>query len=158
VHLSHSARRLVGVLAAVAALTAVPATAQAGTPAAPSTSPAASRVHYLTMARAHCYWLPTGAAKRALPVGCARRHQVQVAAVVHGGWGRTHPSRAARLAASRRVCRPRIIAYAGTSAAWVAFFPDAGAEANRYGDRVICAVARLRRDGSLAIRRGSAHT
>jgi hypothetical protein len=156
VHLSHSARQLVGVLAAVAALTAVPATAQAGTPSATSAPRAASRVFYLTMARAHCYRLPTGAAKRALPVRCARRHQVEVAAVGHGGWGRTHPSRAARLAASRRVCRPRIIAYAGPSAAWVAFFPDAGAEARRFGDRVVCAVARLRRDGSLATRSGSA--
>jgi hypothetical protein len=130
-------RRLtvLGVLAATAAVLA--ATTSAAT--------ASHRVFYLAMRAGDC--TTKVASKWYLVMPCANaRHRFEVYAVGHGGWGTAPPSHSAAFARVEQLCtstfQRRYGGPIGTGYGWWAIWADAGAEAEKYGDRVVCALVR----------------
>jgi hypothetical protein len=102
------------------------------------------RVFYLGVHAPQCLIAPTDpSAKLFTAVPCANSaHNLEVYAVVRGGWGK-----AATLQSEGLIARSRCLArYRGlvghgapSTAGWEFLFADPGAEAARYGDRIVCA-------------------
>ena len=120
------------VAVAIVALLASSAAASAG-----------HRVFYLTTHPRQC--LIGGADPKWLTaVPCSNpKHNLEVYAVGHGGWGHAGPPTAqAALAVARTVCLTayqRLTGHGLPSAdGWNAFWPDPGSETAHYGDKIIC--------------------
>jgi hypothetical protein len=104
----------------------------------------AGPVFYLTTHPRQCLIASGPAGKRPLLVPCSNpRHNFEVYAIGHGGWGHGRPpSSKTVLGIARSVCLSayqRITGHAvpaGTG--WNAYWPDPGAETARYGDKLIC--------------------
>ena len=84
---------------------------------------------------------------RVLPCSNAT-HQFEVYAVVHGGWGHAGtPKRAVALARAQQRCNAAFARRFGgpirVGYGWEAFWPDPGAEARRYADRIVCSLIRF---------------
>src|ERR1041385_8721679 len=72
-------------------------------------------------------------------------HQFEVYAVVHGGWDhRGTPSNAVAHATAGRLCNAAFTRRFGgrirAGYGWEAFWPDPGAEARKYGARIVCSL------------------
>ena len=103
------------------------------------------RVFYLTTHPRQCLIATGPTAKSPLAVPCSDpRHNMEVYAVGHGGWGHHHPpasktviggvARAICLSAFQRLTGHSLPANSG----WNAYWPDPGSETARYGDKIIC--------------------
>lgn len=117
------------------------------------------RTFYLTVRPGQCLIAGsksrTGSYKIVLVVPCSDpRHQFEVYAVRHGGWGhgKVPPLATVRLimrsvcvAAYRRITGHQLPRGGG----WDAFAPDPGAEQARYGDKIICSYVRYPTDAPL---------
>jgi hypothetical protein len=104
----------------------------------------AGRVFYLAVPPHKCLIASSNpSAKSFSLVGCWNpAHNLEVYAVAHGGWGKRAVSPGVAATRARAVCLTRYRKLTGhgapRTAGWAFFFPDPGAEARRYGDRVIC--------------------
>jgi hypothetical protein len=116
--------------------------------AAAAAASSGHRAFYLTVKPGQCLIAGsrtgTGSHKTVLVVPCSDpRHQFEVYAVRHGGWGHgTVPPLATVRATMRSVC---LATYQQITrhpmppgGGWNAFAPDPGAEQARYGDKIIC--------------------
>jgi hypothetical protein len=126
---------MLGVLAATAA-------SLAGVTTAATSS---HRVFYLAMRAGDCTTKVTS--KWYLVMPCANaRHRFEVYAVGHGGWGTAPPSHSAAFARVEQLCtstfQRRYGGPIGAGYGWWAVWADAGVEAEKYGDRVVCALVR----------------
>ena len=112
---------------------------------AAASASAGQRVFYLTTHPRQCLIATGPTAKSPLAVPCSDpRHNMEVYAVGHGGWGHHHPpasktvigeiARAICLSAFQRLTGHPLPANSG----WNAYFPDPGSETARYGDKIIC--------------------
>jgi hypothetical protein len=105
-------------------------------------SPATSGQVFYLSARVHqCLITTQPPSKTEVVVPCSNAaHNFEVYAVGHGGWGHKRPSNTYELA--RSVCLSTYHRLTGHSlpkkGGWWGFWPDAGAETARYGDRVVC--------------------
>jgi len=110
-----------------------------------SAATASHRVFYLAMKTGDCTTQATSKSYLVLPCANAR-HQFEVYAVGHGGWGKTPPSHSAAFARAQQLCtssfQRRYGGPIGTGYGWWAFWADPGAEAATYGDRIVCALVR----------------
>ena len=103
---------------------------------------AGKRVFYLTTHPREC--LVSTSSKYPLLVPCSSpRHDLEVYAVGHGGWGRHGPpSYRIALGIARSVCVSAFQRVSGRALAanegWNASWPDPGPESARYGDKIIC--------------------
>ncbi len=121
------------VVAAVVALVVCAASEAAG----------AARVFYLSVHVHQCLIASTNQrAKTVAVVPCSNpKHNMEVYAIGHGGWGHHNPpsdayslARAVCLSAYRRVTGHAL----ATTAGWQGSWPDPGAETTRYGDKLVC--------------------
>jgi hypothetical protein len=83
--------------------------------------------------------------KTVLHVPCSNpAHDLEPYAIGHGGWGTAPPSHANVLAEMRASCLALFQRVTGhpmpRTEGWYAFAADPGAEAHRYGDRIICSL------------------
>ena len=109
-----------------------------------STAAAAVPTFYLALAPRECAIAPV--AHKHLPVvPCSDpRHNLEVYAVGHGGWGHAKMpgTYAAQLAIARQVCLSAFQRVTGRALAasegWEAYWPDPGAEQAKYGDKIVC--------------------
>ena len=114
--------------------------------AAPSAARVSARVFYLDAKPGQCLQGPV--AKTLLVVPCSNpRHNLEVFAVVHGGWaGAQVPPHDTAFGIARRVCNlgfaQRFHHYIGRGYGWEAFWPDRGKEAAKYHDRIVCSLVR----------------
>lgn len=136
------------------ALVAALVTATAAAAASPG-----KRAFYLTVKPGQCLIAGskagTGSYKIVLVVPCSDpRHQFEVYAVRHGGWGRgkvppiatvRNIMRSVCLAAYQQITGHPIPAGGG----WDAFAPDPGAEHAQYGDKLICSYVHYPSAGPL---------
>ena len=106
------------------------------------------RVFYLSLTAGECVVRPTAAAKNVSIVPCTdSRHNLEVYAVRHGGWGQGGLPTAGLLSArAQYLCLTSFVDVTGHGIppgyGWQAFWPDAGDEQRRFGDRVICSLSR----------------
>lgn len=104
-----------------------------------------SRVFYLTVHPRQCI-VSTTSPKWVEVVPCSDpAHNMEVYAVVHGGWGHGTPPTASKgLAIARPLCLSAFQRLTGHPLAatlgWNAFWANPGAEAHRYGDKIICSL------------------
>jgi hypothetical protein len=117
------------------------------------------RAFYLTVRPGQCLIAGsksgTGSDKIVLVVPCSDpRHQFEVYATRHGGWGhgRVPPPAIVKLI-MRSVCIAAYRQITGhqmpTGGGWDAFAPDPGAEQARYGDKIICSYVHYPGDSAL---------
>lgn len=133
--------RLLMVLAATAALVltcaAVATAGRFGT-----------RTFYLAVHPRQCLVTAKSSPKWVQVVPCSNpKHDMEVYAIAHGGWGHATPPTAARgLALARSLCLAayqRLTGHAlGATEGWNAFWPDPGTETARYGDKIVCSLRR----------------
>jgi hypothetical protein len=72
---------------------------------------------------------------------------MEVFAVLHAGWGhRNPPARSAAYARAQQLCNSTFQTRFGGAIlrgyGWYAFWPDPGAEATKYADRMSCSLIR----------------
>jgi hypothetical protein len=137
----HGATRLSSkvVLAVLVAIAAV-AVATAG-----ATPISARKIFYLDLRSGQC---ARGVLthKTLLLLPCSDpSHNLEVYAVLHGGWKRGHqPSRDTVYARARTLCTSKFRSRFGHPISapygWRAFWPDRGKEEAKYGDRLICGL------------------
>ena len=102
------------------------------------------RVFYLTTHPRQCLIATKSTGKWPFVVSCSNsRHNLEVYAIGHGGWGhRGPPAYKTALGIARSVCLPafqRITGHAlASNQGWNASWADPGSESARYGDRIIC--------------------
>jgi len=107
---------------------------------------AESRVFYLTAHPRQCIVSVSTSPKWVQVVPCSDpEHNMEVYALVHGGWGRGTPPTASKgLAIARALCLSAFQRLTGhplpNTLGWNAFWPDPGAETTRYGDKIICSL------------------
>jgi hypothetical protein len=121
----------------------------AGTTAGGATfhsAPYSRSVFYLDLKTGECAFLPMKH-KHLRVVPCLNSlHQIEVFTVTHGGWGLAQPPpHRVVVQLSFTVCNNAFLRRFGRVIqppyVYVAYWPDPGAETNRYGDRMICALA-----------------
>lgn len=101
-------------------------------------------VFYLTTHPRQCLIATSTSGKRPLLVSCSNpRHNFEVFAIGHGGWGHAHPPAQNKvLGIARAVCLTAFQRITGhplpPGSGWNAFWPDPGAETASYGDKLIC--------------------
>jgi hypothetical protein len=126
---------MLGVLAATAA----------GLAGTTSAATASHQVFYLAMRAGDCTTRVTTKSYLVLPCANAR-HQFEVYTVAHGGWGKTPPRHSAAFVRAQQLCtstfQRRYGGPIGAGYGWWAFWADPGAEAAKYGDRIVCALVR----------------
>jgi hypothetical protein len=90
-----------------------------------------------------------GAARKHFAVlACSNpSHQYEVFAVLHGGWNKAAPSQHGTIfAIAAKLCpatfQQKYGARIDAPYGWWGFWPDAGAESAKYGDRLICTLIR----------------
>lgn len=131
----------------------------AGAAAVEAAASPGKRAFYLTVEPGQCLIAGsktgTGSDKIVLVVPCSDpRHQFEVYAVRHGGWGRgkVPPLATVRLI-MRSVCLAAYERITGhqmpRGGGWDAFAPDPGAEHARYGDKIICSYVHYPTDAPL---------
>lgn len=107
-----------------------------------------SRVFYLAVHPRQCLVSVKTSPKWVRAVPCSDpSHNMEVYALVHGGWGHGTPPAATKgYAIARSLCLSafqRLTSHAlATPFGWNAFWPDPGAESARYGDKIICSLRR----------------
>ena len=112
-------------------------------------------VFYLTLKPGQCAIRPTAKAKTVAVVPCSdAKHNLEVYAIRHGGWGRgTLPSHGLLVARLQFLCLRAFADVANRQMppgyGWRGFWPDAGAEQKQYGDEVVCALTRYPRQTPL---------
>jgi hypothetical protein len=109
---------------------------------------AAAPISYLALRAGECALVAKPGAKAATVVPCSDpRHDLEVYAVKHGGWGHgALPSSGMLEARAQYLCLTSFVDITGRQLpggyGWRAFWPDRGAEQQRYGDEVICSLTR----------------
>jgi len=111
--------------------------------AAGASARARGRVFYLTLHPRQCAIFSSVGSKTIPVVPCADpAHNAEVYAIGHGGWGHTPPNQSGGYAIARSFCLGAFQRLTGhqlpANRGWWAFWPDAGAETARYGDKIIC--------------------
>jgi hypothetical protein len=81
--------------------------------------------------------------KKLTVVPCSdARHNLEVYAIGHGGWGHAPTSHSPALAAARQICLAAFTRITGrplaTTQGWFATWPDPGAEQAKFADKVTC--------------------
>jgi hypothetical protein len=114
--------------------------------AGPTTAATAShRVFYLAMKAGDC--TTKVSSKWYLVMPCSNgRHRFEVYAVVHGGWGTAPPGHTEAFARVKELCTSTFQRRFGGAIragyGWWAVWPDVGVEAEKYGDKIVCALVR----------------
>ena len=106
---------------------------------------AAPRTFYLDLKAGQCAGQLTG--KSLLVVPCSNgSHRYEPFAVLHGGWGHAPRGHNAAFARAQQLCvgtyRTRYGGAIRQGYGWWAFWPDAGPETTKYGDRIVCSLVR----------------
>jgi hypothetical protein len=138
----HGATRLSSkiVLAVLVAVAAMAAATAGATPLA------ARKIFYLDLRSGQCA-RGVFTHKTLLLLPCSDpSHNLEIYAVLHGGWKRGHqPSHDTVYARARTLCTGKFRSRFGhpisTPYGWRAFWPDRGTEEAKYGDRLICGLA-----------------
>lgn len=116
---------------------------------------ASHRTFYLDLRPGQCAIDIPGLAKFERVVPCNNpSHDLEVYRVTHGGWtSSTRPSDAIINARARQVCLSSFQSITGavmrSPYGYRDYFPDAGAESAKYGDRFICGLTRWPRIGPM---------
>lgn len=112
-------------------------------------------ISYLALRAGECATWASASPKTAVVVPCSDpRHNLEVYAVEHGGWGKgAVPSAALAYARAQYLCLNAVVDVTGhrlpTGYGWRGFWPDAGSEQKRYSDEVICSLGRYPRLAAL---------
>ncbi len=120
-----------------------------------ASSRSSGRVFYLSTHPRECLVSVKSSPKWVQVVPCSNSaHNMEVYAIVHGGWGhRTPPPSTKALSIARSLCLAAFQRVTGhplaTTQGWNAFWPDPGSETARYGDKVICSLSSYPRLGPL---------
>ena len=140
-HLGAARRRAIALVLAVAVGAAAAATAR------PNTS--LGRVFYLDLLAGQCAEGKVSATiKTLLVVPCSNGgHNLEVYARVRGGWpGAQIPPHNGAYVIAQRLCNSTFVRRYGRPIirgyGWQAFWPDAGKEAAKYHDRIVCSLIR----------------
>ena len=101
------------------------------------------KVFYLELKVGQCALRPHSKILQVVP--CSNpKHFLETYAVMHGGWGRTPPSRSALVSLATSACRSSFQRRFGHAIpagyGFEYYFPDPGAETRKYGDRVNCSL------------------
>ena len=114
-------------------------------PAAPA-EPAGIAAFYLSLRPGQCALGTLASTTKTLRVVPCKNpaHNFEVFATEHGGWGHQPASGAVAGARASVVCKAAFVRRTGHPIrrpyGWWAFWPDAGAEQNRYGDKIVCGL------------------
>jgi hypothetical protein len=129
-------RTRVGFVAVVIAAWLLPSTTASGS--------GGRRVFYLAVHPRQCLIATSSTGKHPFLVPCSNsKHNFEVYALGHGGWGHNGPPPyKTALAAARSICVSAFQRLTGHAMAstqgWNASWPDPGSESARYGDKIVC--------------------
>ena len=116
--------------------------------AGPALAAGAKPISYLALHAGECATRSASTPKTVEVVPCSNpKHNLEVYAVEHGGWGPGTPPPAPQVAARAQfLCLNAFVIVTGhqlpSGYGWRGFWPDAGSEQKRYGDEVICSLGR----------------